>query len=90
MYFEDPKAEPWETQQIKRQTGHVERDIVGDFFSEIHKHYSGENRFVECEYFNNSDNNLSCLIVDNKMVAFVIERRNAFNNIEFTLSKKPY
>lgn len=65
------------------QTGMVDRDIVGDYFRKIHKKYKG-NKHIEVEMFEKSDTRISCLIIDNRMKAFVIERRTEFNNLEFT------
>ncbi len=61
-------------------------DIVGDFFGEIHKEY-GDKPYIEVRDFENSDSRLSTLIVDDKLVASVIEIRTAFNHCEYTLMR---
>lgn len=80
----------WPTERLKFTTGGVNRDVAGDLFGEIHVNYEGNNRSIEVEHFDNSDNAIQFLLVDDRIVAFVIERRTAFNNIEMILSHKPF
>lgn len=60
----------------------LQRDIVGEYFGEIHKKYEGK-KWIETETFLNSNTRLTILTVDNRTVAFVIEKRTEFNDIEF-------
>ena len=63
-------------------------DFAGDYFSVIHKEYESENKSIEVEQFINSDARVSMLIVDNKIVSAVFERRTAHNNVEVFYCKK--
>lgn len=79
-----------ETEELKaavpisfyRQTGDIERDFVGEYFETIHKNYQGDPK-AEVENYDNTNTRLSLLKHDNRIKAFVIENRTAFNNIEF-------
>lgn len=65
------------------------KDFAGEYFQKIHYEYEGQNKTYEVEHFNNSDARVSYLIVDDKVVACVFERRTAFNHIEVMYSRKP-
>ena len=57
-------------------------DHAGKYFSELHKEYTSKNKLVEFQQYKNTDSQLSYLWVDDKIVAFVIEARSAFNHVE--------
>lgn len=74
--------------QLKMQVGEESADIVGDFFYDIYfKNLKPLNKLPEIVVRDcvQSNDRLSMLIYDNKMVACVIERRTEFNHLEFTL-----
>jgi hypothetical protein len=62
-------------------------DFAGDYFGEIHKEYDGT-KCIEVEQFINSDARVSILVVDDKIVSAVFERRTSFNHIEVIYCKK--
>lgn len=72
------------TKEATRERFLVESEIdhAGIFFGEIHKKYTSQNKLVEMQQYKNSDSQLSYLWVDDKIVAFVIEARSAFNHVE--------
>lgn len=57
-------------------------DHAGKYFEEIHKQFASENKLIECQQYNNTDTQVSLLWVDDKIAAFVIEARSAFNHVE--------
>lgn len=80
-----------ETQQIKMQCGEQDSDIAGRFF---HTVYNDLSKLKPTPYPQivvrdcvQSNDRLSMLISDNKMIALVVERRTEFNDLEFTLIK---
>lgn len=66
------------------QCGMERTDIVGNFFYEIRKGKDMSVNIVIRDCMKSNDR-LSMLILDNKMIACVIERRTEFNDLEFTL-----
>lgn len=57
-------------------------DHAGTYFGKIHKQFTSENKLVEFQQYNNTDSQISLLWVDDKIAAFVIEARSAFNHVE--------
>jgi hypothetical protein len=57
-------------------------DVAGKYFEKCHSNYHIDPR-VEVKEFTNSDTRLSLMWVNNRVHAFVIETRTAFNDIQF-------
>jgi hypothetical protein len=62
-------------------------DPVSDFFVSVAFPFDGKNPHVEVQEFTNSETRLSCLKLEDKTVAFVIEKRTELNHVEFTFIK---
>lgn len=64
------------------------QDRVSEFFIEVAKEYTG-NPLCEVKTYNQTDDRLSILKIDDRTVATVIESRTDFNNVEWIFSKLP-
>ena len=75
--------------QDKFQVGYPEYDVVGDHFSKVIKKLKLKTAFAEIQrkHIVQSDEMLHMLIYKNRMVAFVIERRDDYNDIEYTFGE---
>lgn len=65
-------------------TGDIDHDIVGEFFKEVYDAIDDPAKQARSEIndFEERDNRTSLLWYNNKIIAFVIEARNDFNNID--------
>lgn len=65
-------------------TGDIDHDIVGEFFKEVYDAIDDPAKQARSEIndFAEHDNRTSLLWYNNKIIAFVIEARNDFNNID--------
>lgn len=79
-----------ETESAKREFYQVglQRDVVGEYFKEIHKRYQG-NWTVEVVNFKQSDTRITLFKADNRTQAFVIETRTEYNDLEFICGQLP-
>lgn len=75
--------------QDKFEVGYPKYDIVGEHFEAFAKKHKLEPAFAEIErkHIVQSDEMLHMLVYKNRMVAFVIERRDDFNDIEYTFGE---
>ena len=69
--------------QERYVVGEPAYDVAVKFFTSLDLD-KFESKYIEIENYLNSDSKLHALIADDKIIAFVIERRTAFNNIEYT------
>jgi len=64
------------------------KDRVSEFFIKVAADYKG-NPFCEVKTYNQTDDRLSILKIDDRTVATVIETRTDFNNVEWIFSRLP-
>lgn len=88
LSVEEAAEHPLEMQIVNRVRTMVEdmQDRVSEFFIEVAKEYTG-NPMCEVKTYNQTDDRLSILKIDDRTVATVIESRTDFNNVEWIFSK---
>lgn len=63
-------------------------DHVSEYFIKVASKYNG-NPLVDVRHYENSNDRLSILKIDDKTVAYVAETRTEFNHVEFVFSELP-
>jgi hypothetical protein len=75
--------------QEKYQVGFPDYDVPGKFFEDVinEKGYTkkDKNTFIEIKQYEQTDNVLHMMVIDNRLKASVIERRSEFNDLEYTM-----